>query len=111
MKKKNKEVENVGWTVFFLECADKTLYAGMTRNLKKELIEIREFRKGRYFGKYPERFPVEVVFKEVNLLFKEAMAKFNFMKKMNKTMKLRLIETKAWPIGGTLREFILSQEL
>lgn len=107
----NRDLKNIGWTIFFLECADNTLYAGMTRNLEKELIEIRAFRKGIYFGKRPERLPVKVVFKEVNLVFKEARAKFNFMKKMNKIMKVRLIETKKWPIGGTLKEYIESKEI
>lgn len=110
-KKKNKDLENVGWTICYLECADNTLYAVMTRNLKKELIEIGELKKGIYFTKHPERLPVKVVFKETNLIFKEARAKYTFMKKMNKTMKLRLIETKKWPIGGALREYILSREI
>lgn len=107
----NRDLKNIGWTIFFLECADDTLYAGITRNLDKELIEIRVFRKGIYFGKHPDRLPVKVVFKEINLIFKEARAKFNFMKKMNKTMKVRLIETKKWSIGGSLKEYIESKEI
>jgi predicted GIY-YIG superfamily endonuclease len=107
----NRDLTNVGWTVFFLECMDKTLYAGMTRNLEKELIEIRIFRKGVYFGKHPDRLPVTVVFKEMNLTFKEAHAKLKFMRKMNKTMKNRLIETKKWPIGGSLKKLIENGEI
>ncbi len=106
----NRDLTNVGWTVFFLECADKTLYAGMTRNLDKELIQIGVLRDKEYFSKFPERLPVELVFKEVNLPFKEAYAKSKFMKKMNKTMKKRLIATKKWPIGGTLKKYIESGE-
>ena len=107
----NRDLTNVGWTIFFLKCADDTLYAAMTRNLEKELIEIRMFRKGIYFGKRPDRLPVTVVFKEMNLTFKEARAKLKFMRKMNKTMKDRLIETKKWPIGGSLKKSIESGEI
>lgn len=107
----NKDLKNIGWTIFFLKCADDTLYAAMTRNLEKELIEIRVFRKGLYFGKHPDRLPVVVVFKEENLIFKEAHAKLKFMRKMNKTMKRRLIETKKWPIGGSLKEYIESRRI
>jgi len=107
----DRDLTNIGWTIFFLKCADETLYAAMTRNLKKELIEIRMFRKGIYFGKRPDRFPVVVVFKEENLTFKEAYAKLKFMRKMNKNMKNRLVETKKWPIGGSLKEFIENGEI
>lgn len=108
--KKNRELKNVGWTIFFLNCEDNTLYAGMTRNLEKELLEIRMLRSGEYFSKHPERLPGTVVFKEVNLIFKEAHAKHKFMKKMNKTMKNKLIKTKKWPLGGAWEEYLKSLE-
>ena len=105
----NRELTNIGWTIFFLECADETLYAGMTRNLEKELIAIRVLKKGEYINN--NRIPVKVVFKETKLIFKEAHAKCKFMKKMNKRMKKRLIETKKWPLGGALKEYIEGLEI
>lgn len=106
-----RDLTNIGWTVFFLRCADGTLYAGNTRNLDKELIEIRAFKTGIYFSTHPDRFPVEVVFKEVNLIFKEAYAKVSYMRKMNKKMKEKLIRTGQWPIGGTYEKYLESLEI
>jgi putative endonuclease len=106
-----RDLTNIGWTIFFLECADSTLYAGMTRNLGKELVEMRVLKINEYVNsKKFARLPVTVVFKETNLIFKEAHAKYSFMKKMNKTMKNRLIKTRKWPIGGALKKYIESAE-
>lgn len=109
--KKSRDLENLGWALFIVECADKTFYTGMTHNLKKALIEINIFRKGIYFSKHPERLPVKIIFKEMNVPFKEAYAKLLYMRKMNRYLKKKLIKTKKWPMGGSWKKYLESQEI
>lgn len=99
-------LKNVGWIIFIVECTDGTLYTGMARNLEKELIEINVLRKGIYFSRHPERLPVKVVFKEINVPFKEAYAKFCYMRKIPRHMRKKLISTKRWPMGGHWKKYI-----
>ena len=83
----------------------------MTRNIKKELAEIRTLRKGLYFGTHPERFPVEEVYKETGLCFEEAYVKFKYLRTMNKTMKKRLVRKKSWPISGPYKEYLMMNNI
>ena len=98
----------VGWTVFFVECADGTYFSGLCRNLRKKLWEI-DNRQGLYFSKHPERLPVKVVFKEVQLPFREAYAKYKYMKEMNRKLKKKLIGTGQWPLGGPLKRYLIEK--
>lgn len=50
------------WTVYILECNDKTLYTGITTNLEKRLNEHNSDKKGAKYTRY--RRPVKVVYKE-----------------------------------------------
>lgn len=101
-----KRAKFIGWTLFIVECADKTYYTGMTRDLNKALIEINILREGIYFNKHPERIPVEVVFAEKNVPFKEAYAKYQYLREMNRYLREKLIRTKKWPFGGPWKEYI-----
>lgn len=95
-----------GWTVFILECANGPYYTGMTRDLKRTLVDMEVYRLGTHVSKHPEMFPVKVVFKETFLPFREAFAKKCYMRLMNRKLRSRLILTKKWPIGGPLLEYI-----
>ena len=90
-------LRNIGWSVYIVECKDKSYFAGMTRNLKKELARINVLKKGRYFNaSHPERVPVTVVFEEKNVPFREAYAKFSYLKGLNRVQREKLIRTKKW---------------
>jgi len=78
----------------------------MCRDLNRKFLEINR-GKGIYFSKHPERFPVSLVFCEKELLFREAYAKSNYMKEMNRKLKEKLIKTSIWPVGGPWKEYIL----
>ncbi len=101
---REKLYKKITWIIYIVRCADDTYFGGMTRNLKEDLELINVHRRGKYFSKNPERLPVELVYHEY-VPFKEAMAKFNYLKKMNKRLKLKLIRTKVWPYGGAWKEF------
>ncbi len=50
-----------GWTVYLLECADGSLYTGITRDLARRLREHSRGRGSRYTR---SRLPVRVVYTE-----------------------------------------------
>jgi len=106
MKEYREELyKKITWTIFIVRCADGTYFGGMDRNLKRRLTLINVFRKGYYFSTHPERLPVELMYKE-RVPFREANAKFIYLKEMNQRLKLKLIRTKVWPYGGAWKEFI-----
>ena len=101
-----RDLKNIGWTVFIVECADTTYYTGIARDMKKALVEINVFRKGRYFCNHPERVPVSIIYREDHVPFREAYAKLSYMRKMNRRQKKKLINTNQWPVGGAWKEFV-----
>jgi len=94
-----------GWVVFIVQCKDGTYFSGFGRFLDEKLDKINQ-RKGYYFSTHPERFPVKVVYTEERLPFREAFAKYQYLRKMERIAKEKLITTKKWPIGGAWREFL-----
>ncbi len=94
-----------GWTLYVVECADKSYYTGWTRNLEKELIKMRLLILP-HFKRCPSRLPVRVVFQEKNVPFLEAYAKFNYLREMNRYLKNKLIRTQEWPMGGAWKRFL-----
>jgi predicted GIY-YIG superfamily endonuclease len=103
-------LKGVGWTIFIASCSDGSFYSGMTRNIKKEIIEINDLKKGKYLSKYPELLPLKVVYKEEHLPFREAFAKYSYLRDCNRTAKLNIIKNKkfcySWPLylRGTRNE-------
>lgn len=95
-----------GWTLYIVECADGTYHTGMTRNMRRALYEMQVLRRGRHFKSHPERLPVRTVYKEDRVPFREAYAKFQYMRKMNRYLREKLITTKKWPMGGEYKEFV-----
>lgn len=100
-----------GWTVYLLECADGSYLGGMTRSLKREVASINGTGLGIYFKKHPERLPVKPVFAETRLPFKEAYAKKMYLSEMTRRLRKKLIETKKWPMGGALRQYIFDTQV
>lgn len=96
--------KKITWVIYIVECADGTYYGGMVQDLEEQLHFINNDRKGFYFNTHPERVPVMLRYEE-NIPFKEAHAKFKYLRKMNKRLKKKLIETKRWPYGGTWKVF------
>ena len=98
-------LKSKGWAVFIVRCADDSLFSGMCRETVKKLREINS-QFGTYFTKHPERLPVVLVYEEKDLVFREAYAKSRYLKEMNRKLRLKLIETKVWPIGGAYKKYL-----
>jgi predicted GIY-YIG superfamily endonuclease len=100
-------LKRVGWTIYILECADKTYYAGMVRSFRMQnVLDNIGKLKGIYFSKNPERLPVKIVYEEYGLPFREALAKSDYLKLMNRRQRTKLIMTNKWHIGGPWREYL-----
>ena len=100
-----------GLTVFIVECIDGSYYSGMCEDMKKRLKELNECRV-EYFMKNPHLVPVKVVFREDHLPFREAYAKHVYLRGMTKKEeRKKLIETRRWPLGKSLREFMAKNQI
>ena len=102
-KEKIALLERLGWTVYILECADGTYFAGWTRNMKTAMSQVL---MEEYFFNHPARLPFKVAYKERNLPFKEAYAKHEYLRLMNHRQRARLIETKTWTKGGPWKKYL-----
>lgn len=80
-KKQKREISFMNYSVYILECADKTLYTGSTNNLEKRLKEHNESKRGAHYTK---------IRRPVKLLYSEEFATFN-------SARHREAEIKRWP--------------
>ena len=76
------------WIVYILECADKTLYTGVTNDLAKRL-EKHESGKGAKYAR--GRAPYKIVFSEPHASKSAAMKREAAIKKLRKEEKLKLL--------------------
>ena len=94
-----------GYTVYIILCGDGSYYANMCSDIVKELRKAAD-GKIKYFNNHPERFPIEVVYLEEDIEFKEAFLKRNYLLNMNKVYRKKLIDTKRWPTGKIIKSII-----
>ena len=71
-----------------LVCSDGTLYTGITTDLERRLDEHNNSPKGAKYTR--TRRPVSLVYSEEALNRSEATKREIFIKKMNRTQKLKL---------------------
>ncbi len=76
------------WFVYMLECADGTLYTGVSNDLAKR-IEKHNTGKGAKYTR--SRLPVKLVYSETAPDKGEALKKEIKMKQLSRTEKLELI--------------------
>lgn len=105
MKRKARKDLTYGWTLFIIESSGTTYKVGMARNLEEGILKL--VRRGHGKGQYPYK----LLFEEKEIPFKEASAKYEYMKRMNRYLKSKLIRTKKWPFGGAWKEYVISQGL
>ncbi len=78
------------WTIYILECGDKTLYCGITNNIENRLTQHNGEIKGG--AKYTRsRQPLELVYQESALSRSEALKREIVIKKMTRKTKTALI--------------------
>ena len=77
------------YAVYILECADKTLYAGSTNDLKKRLRQHNESKQGAHYTKI--RRPVTLKYSEQFRTLGRARARESEIKRWSREKKLELI--------------------
>ncbi len=80
----------VAWTVYILECADKTLYTGITNDLESRLAKHAKGIGAKYTR---GRDPYRVVFTERHRTKSRALGREAELKSLGRAGKLRLAET------------------
>ena len=84
------EISEKIWTIYILECGDKTLYCGITNNLENRMRQHRGEIKGG--AKYTRsRQPFRVAHTEEVLTRSEALKREFIIKRMTKNDKAELI--------------------
>lgn len=79
------------WVVYILECSDKTLYTGITTDIKRRIVEHNSGKGARYTR---ARRPVTLVFKTAAADRSDASKLEYTIKKLSKKEKLALIDGK-----------------
>jgi putative endonuclease len=81
----------MSWTVYMLECADTSLYTGITVDLERRL---EEHSKGKGAKYTKHRGPFTVVFTEFKETMGQALKREAEIKSMKREEKLGLIGTR-----------------
>lgn len=77
-----------GWTVYVLQCADGTLYTGITTDPDRRVAEHNRGVGSRYTR---ARMPVTLVYSEIAQNRSEATKRETSIKRMSRATKMRLI--------------------
>jgi putative endonuclease len=83
----NDEASGMHWTVYMLECADKTLYTGITNDLGRRMAEHAAGKGARYTK---GRGPFQLVYREIYQGRAEASRRETAIKLLSRAKKLRL---------------------
>ena len=78
------------WFVYLLECADKSLYCGITTSLNRRVDEHNTSKKGAKYTRY--RRPVRVVWSKSLNSRSEASKEEARIKKLSRKEKINLIQ-------------------
>jgi putative endonuclease len=76
------------WTVYILECADKTLYTGITNNIENRLVKHANGTGAKYTR---GRAPFKIVYVELHRTKGRALKREAEIKSLNRNKKLKLI--------------------
>jgi putative endonuclease len=76
-----------GWIVYILECADRTLYTGITNNIEQRIQEHASGRGAKYTR---GRAPFKLLYTESHATRGEALKREAEIKSFDRLTKLRL---------------------
>jgi putative endonuclease len=79
----------VKYYVYILECADGTLYTGITTDVARRVIEHNDSAKGASYTR--SRRPVGLVYQEEVASRSEALKREHALKNLTRTQKLALL--------------------
>ena len=77
------------WFMYVVRCSDGSLYAGVTKNLKRRVLEHNYGTRGAKYTR--SRRPVEVVYEEECSDHSDALKKEWAFKKLSKAKKERTV--------------------
>jgi putative endonuclease len=78
------------YSVYILECADKTLYVGSTNDLEKRLHAHNNLKSGAHYTKI--RRPVKLKYSEKVMSYSEVRKREAELKRLTREEKLALIK-------------------
>ena len=79
--------EAAGWVVYILECADRTLYTGITNNLEQRIQEHESGRGAKYTR---GRAPFKLLYTERHATRSQALKREVQIKSLGRAAKLHL---------------------
>jgi len=82
--------EIMSWIVYILECADKSLYTGITCDMERRLEAHQNGTASRYTR---SRLPVKLVYEETSPSRSSALKRESMIKHMTRADKLLLLES------------------
>lgn len=77
------------WTVYILECSDKTLYTGITNNMKDRLTKHAKGTGAKYTR---GRGPLKLLYTEIQRTKSQALKRELEIKSFSRAQKLSLIK-------------------
>lgn len=77
------------WTVYILECFDKTLYTGITTDMERRLIKHSSGTGAKYTR---GRDPYKLIYTELHSTRSQALKREARIKSLSREHKLKLIE-------------------
>jgi putative endonuclease len=81
----------VMWYVYILQCADDTLYTGITTDVQRRLLEHNGQSGNKKGAKYTRsRRPLKIIFTEVASSKEVAIRREMFIKKLSRSKKMQL---------------------
>ena len=81
----------MNWKVYILNCADNTLYTGITTDIKRRVDEHNKNNKGARYTR--ARRPVELVYQEACESRADASRREYYIKQLKRIEKLKLIKS------------------
>ncbi len=80
----------MSYFVYIIQCSDKTLYTGITNDIKRRLYEHNHTIKGAKYTR--SRRPIKLVYQEIKKDRKEACKREYEIKKLKRVEKLSLLD-------------------
>ena len=84
------------WTVYILECSDKSLYTGIATHLEKRIARHENGNGARYTR---GRGPFKIIYTEICENLSEATKREMFIKALSRTEKFELIDAHIQPLN------------
>ncbi len=83
-----EKCQNENWILYILQCADKTLYTGITNNIDKRLLAHQTGKGAKYTR---GRGPFDLIHTETFPTKSDAARREAVVKKLNRIKKLELL--------------------